>query len=282
MSCNFQPYVSLNFVFQVIECSSNATGTTWIHHRIFGCQADELGLSPCSCESPFTFLWASSSTRAKTTLKPGFNKTRDIFNLMIIASRIFQSEPAKQVLCSVTVCGEAVMCVFHWWILIGVSLPRLSTMQSMPLALTYSYLLQDLSFPLLSTKLTGGAHFLPFILIVAHSAQYMRFFFTAHIPDSHLSKEVVSWAYSQWTHRRELPIAPALDVLLDTFCHTYCLMRLLVSSPPQVRQRLCVFSLAGIAFGLQVMRTLARLDENDDNILSSFWGYKLSSWLDWN
>eukprot|EP00122_Pirum_gemmata_P020457 Pgem_evm1s19126 len=64
--------------------------------------------------------------------------------------------------------------------------------------------------------------------VLLHSIEYMRFILTAHKKKAttHLSL-VMQWAYSKWSKRLQMKITPALDVCLDAFCHTFCLLCLL-------------------------------------------------------
>ncbi len=126
--------------------------------------------------------------------------------------------------------SESLMVVLHLWILIGVSLPDLENMTSLPTPARIGYLLSDACQPLLVAAFfrssAAGQSFpswwMVAICLAAHTLLYAAFAW-----DEANMEGVTAWAYSPWSVRADLPMLPGAAVCLDAMCHWWGLSSLL-------------------------------------------------------
>ena len=134
--------------------------------------------------------------------------------------------------------GESLMVVLHLWILLGILLPALDTIQSQPEASRYIYLLCDASQPILVAAFTSSGSSRPSsvitICLAAHTLLYAAFAW-----DERNMEGVMVWAYSPWSDRvAVLPLLPGAAVCLDAICHGWGLSSLLLQTEKNERQQL--------------------------------------------
>mmetsp|Transcript_5384 Transcript_5384/g.7911 ORF Transcript_5384/g.7911 Transcript_5384/m.7911 type:complete len:159 (+) Transcript_5384:60-536(+) len=147
--------------------------------------------------------------------------------------------------------GESLMTVLHVWILVGLELPPLATVAQQHVLIKYSYLLSDLSLPILASMQNQfECPKLIRTLIFVHTLLYAVF-----LLDTERMNSTMEWAYSGWTERVILPVLPALAVILDTICHSWGMHILLQQD--NLPRKMIALSL-GIAAGSVTIAVLGR------------------------